>query len=133
MTEINKIEEKLPKRHIRLNLSLYGRANSIHICRDIIRILGFPKYVSLKIKGDKYIAILPCDVKEFMSFLVPENLFSSKFGQFKITSKGFITTIFKKNNLNIEKSYVISGDYSEKENAIFFNIENKQEIINDKT
>ena len=50
MMEIDDINTKLPKRHVRLNLSLYGKSNSIHICRDIIRILGFPKYISLKIK-----------------------------------------------------------------------------------
>ena len=133
MAEINTLITKFSKKHVKLNLSLYGKSKSIYISKDIIRILGFPKYVSLRIKDNKYIAILPCDIKEPMSFLVPHNLFDSKNGHFKITSKGFITTIFKKNNLNIEKSYVISGDYSEKENAIFFNIENKQEIINDKT
>jgi hypothetical protein len=96
----------------------------------MIRILGFPKYVSLRIKDNKYIAILPCDVKESMSFLVPTNLFDGKNGQFKITSKAFITTTFNNNNLDINKSYIISGDYSEKENVIFFNIENKKVIIN---
>ena len=132
MTEIDNITTKLSKRHIRLNLSLYGKSNAIHICRDIIRILGFPKYISLKIKGDKYIAILPCDVKEFMSFLVPQNLFIGKNGQFKITSKGFITSTFRKNNLDMNKSYLITGDYSEKENAIFFNLENNRPIIDGK-
>ena len=132
MMEIDDINTKLPKRHVRLNLSLYGKSNSIHICRDIIRILGFPKYISLKIKGNKYIAILPCDVKEFMSFLVPLNLFSDKNGQFKITSKDFITSTFCKNNLDINKSYLIAGDYSEKENVVFFNMENHRIIINGK-
>ena len=62
---------------------------------------------------------MPCDVKEFMSFLVPLNLFSDKNGQFKITSKDFITSTFCKNNLDINKSYLIAGDYSEKENVVF--------------
>ena len=129
MVEMDNVTEKLSKRHVRLYLSLYGKSSCIHICRDIIRILGFPKYVSLRIKGSKYIAILPCDVKESMSFLVPKNLFEGKNGQFKITSKAFITSTFKNNDLDISKSYLITGDYSEKENVIFFNIENNRPIV----
>lgn len=130
MTEINNITAKLHKKCVRLVLSLYGKANSIHISRDIIRILGFPRYISLRIKDKKYIAILPSNVKEPMSFLVPKSLFDGKNGQFRITSKGFITTIFNDNDLDTNRTYLITGDYSEKENAIFFNIKNRKIIIN---
>ena len=63
-----------------------------------------------------------------MSFRVPQDLFSNENEQFVITSKSFVSEILLYNNLNNESTYRLLGYYSEKENAMFFNMNNIQVI-----
>ena len=121
------------KKSVRLSFSIYGAKDSLNISRDVIRILGFPKFVSIRIKDKKHFAVVPSDVKEQMSFSVPKNLFTTKSGQFRITSKGFVTTILARNNLDKNVTYIVKGTYSEKENVVFFNMENHRIVIDGKT
>lgn len=112
------------KKYIRLTFSIYGKADCFHISKDTVRMLGYPNYICLKIKNNNALVILPSEAKEVMSFIIPKNLFSSSSGQFRVTSKSFVTEILTQNNLSKDKTYLISGKYSEKENAVFFNINN---------
>ncbi|MBP3847271.1 hypothetical protein J6I39_05940 [bacterium] len=121
------------KKSVRLSFSIYGAKDSLNISRDVIRILGFPNYVSIRIKDKSHFAVAPSDVKEQMSFSVPKNLFTTKSGQFRITSKGFVTTILARNNLDKNVTYIVKGTYSEKENVVFFNMENHRIVIDGKT
>ena len=121
------------KKSVRLSFSIYGVKDSLNISRDVIRILGFPNYVSIRIKEKNHFAVVPSDVKEQMSFSVPKNLFTTKSGQFRITSKGFVTTILARNNLDKNVTYIVKGSYSEKENVVFFNMENHRIVIDGKT
>ncbi len=121
------------KKSVRLSFSIYGAKDSLNISRDVIRILGFPKFVSIRIKDRNHFAVVPSDVKEQMSFSVPKNLFTTKSGQFRITSKGFVTTILARNNLDKNVTYIVKGTYSEKENVVFFNMENHRIVIDGKT
>jgi len=121
------------KKSVRLSFSIYGAKDSLNISRDVIRILGFPKFVSIRIKDKNHFAVVPSDVKEQMSFSVPKNLFTTKSGQFRITSKGFVTTILARNNLDKNVTYIVKGTYSEKENVVFFNMENHRIVIDGKT
>ena len=63
-----------------------------------------------------------------MSFRIPQGLFSNENVQFIITSKSFVSGILAGNNLNYENTYRLLGYYSEKENAMFFNMNNIQVI-----
>lgn len=121
------------KKYVRLTFSIHGAKDSLNISRDVIRILGFPKFVSIRIKDKKHFAVVPSDDKEQLSFSVPKNLFNTKSGQLRITSKGFVTTILARNNLNKNVTYVVKGIYSDKENVVFFNMENHRIVIDRKT
>lgn len=121
------------KKSVRLSFSIYGAKDSLNISRDVIRILGFPKFITIRIKDKSHFAVVPSGIKEQMSFAVPKNLFNTKSGQFRIASKGFVTTILAENNLDKNVTYIIKGDYSETENAVFFSMENYRIVINGKT
>ena len=120
------------KKSVKLAFSIYGAKDCFNFSRDVVRILGFPKFISIRMKDSSHLAIVPSDVKEPLSFSVPQNLFSSKNGQLRITSKSFVTTILYKNNLDKNTTYIIEGFYSEKENVVFFNLENKRIFSNKK-
>ena len=50
---------------------------TITIGKDIVRALGFPKYVGLRINEiNNSFAIIPCKEHDVMSFKVPERLLS---------------------------------------------------------
>ncbi len=127
MTQTDNLKIK-PKKYINLAISISGKNYTIRVFKDVIRILNCPKYICLKIKNNDAIAILPSSIKEPMSFRVPQDLFSNENEQFVITSKSFVSGILLYNNLNYESTYRLLGYYSEKENAMFFNMNNIQVI-----
>lgn len=127
MTQTDNLKIK-PKKYINLAILISGKSYTIRVFKDVIRILNCPKYICLKIKNNEAIAILPSDIKEPMSFRIPQGLFSNENVQFIITSKSFVSGILAGNNLNYENTYRLLGYYSEKENAMFFNMNNIQVI-----
>ena len=119
MDEWNEKEQCCHAGSMRLFVSLSGKRYRIHICKDIIRVLGRPKYISLKVnkERDSFI-VLPCEQKNVMSFKVPERLFESKSVGMRISSQGFIMELFEDNQLNPDRTYRIDGNYLEKFNVV---------------
>ena len=59
-----------------IELSLQGARNCISIGKGVIRALGKPSHVSLKISDNNdSISVFPCDEDDVMSFRVPAKLF----------------------------------------------------------
>lgn len=123
MTQTDNLKIK-PKKYINLAISISGKNHTIRVFKDVIKMLNCPKYICLKIKNNDAIAILPSDIKEPMSFRVPQDLFSNENEQFVITSKSFVSGILLNNNLNYGSTYRLLGYYSKKENALIFNMNN---------
>lgn len=106
-----------------LRISISGNRSTIMIGKAIIRLFGTPNYICLRIsKRRDSMIIMPCDSKERLSFKVPENLYGKEGREFYITSKSFVTEVFKNNNLDFSKNYMIPGTYVEHENCVIFKI-----------
>lgn len=106
-----------------LQISLNGSWYSIRIHKSIIRALGSPEYISLRINESiPSIAILPCKSTDFMSFKVPDDFAGNKKVDFKIYSKGFVIGILEKCRLDTEACYIICGKHLGNKNAIVFNV-----------
>ena len=116
-------KEKLSTRTPSIGISMLGDKNSISIGKDVIRLLGYPSHICIKINktGDR-ILILPCAANENMSFKVPDKLFLDHNCIFRVHSKQFVKQLMQANGMNSNLTYTIPGVYSEENNAALFKL-----------
>ena len=101
---------------------------TITIGKDIVRALGFPKYVGLRINEiNNSFAIIHCKEHDVMSFKVPERLLSDHHTVFRINSKQFVLNLIIKYNLDVSCVYGCRGAYGQKINAVIVSL-NKDNI-----
>ena len=101
---------------------------TITIGKDIVRALGFPKYVCLRInESSNSFAIIPCEEHDVMSFKVPERLLSDHHSVFRINSKQFVLNLILKYDLDVSCVYGCRGAYGQKVNAVIVSL-NKENI-----
>ena len=106
-----------------IELSLQGARNCISIGKGVIRALGKPSHVSLKISDNNdSISVFPCDEDDVMSFRVPAKLFSDHKCVMRINSKRFVHGIMKSNDLDISRTYTLSGEYLQNKNTAVFSL-----------
>ena len=87
----------------RLTASFYGKEFRIHFAKDILRVLGKPHYICIKVNKDlSSFIITPCEGKMNMSFHVPESLFSENGVKMRIGSQGFVLDLYLKNGMIAE-------------------------------
>ncbi len=112
-------------RPIRLVITLQGYWNRISIGKDVIRILGAPSHICLRVTEDNsLIALAPCEALDLLSFKVPDALFTDHHCIFRICSKQFVRNVMATNGMNPLQSNSFDGIYSEKQNAIMFLLKN---------
>ena len=106
-----------------IELSIQGARNCISIGKGVIRALGAPGHVSLKI-SDNYdsISVFPCDEDDVMSFRVPAKLLTDHKCVMRINSKRFVHGIMKSNDLDTSRTYTIFGEYLEDKNIAVFSL-----------
>ena len=91
--------------------------------QGVIKALGTPSHVSLKISDSHdSISVFPCDEDDVMSFRVPTKLFLDHRCVMRINSKRFIHGIMKANDLDITKTYTLSGEYLKDMNIAVFSL-----------
>lgn len=101
---------------------------TITIGKDIVRALGFPKYVCLRInESSNSFAIIPCEEHDVMSFKVPERLLSDHHTVFRINSKQFVLNLILKYDLDVSCVYGCRGAYGQRVNAVIVSL-NKENI-----
>ena len=101
---------------------------TITIGKDIVRALGFPKHVCLRInESSNSFAIIPCEEHDVMSFKVPERLLSDHHTVFRINSKQFVLNLILKYDLDVSCVYGCRGAYGQKVNAVIVSL-NKENI-----
>lgn len=106
-----------------LKITVKGKRDRIYIAKDVIRALGVPPYICIKINEDmSSLAIQPGEEKEYMSFKVPEKLFDSHKHEFTVHSKSFVYTLLSTNGLDATKNYPLNGVCSQLENAVVFRL-----------
>ena len=106
-----------------MNVSIYGRESALNIGKDVLRVLGAPKDVCLKVsqRMDSFV-VMPCDESDVLSFHVPDDFMLNSHRMMRVISKSFVTGLLAMNDLEIDHTYNISGTYSEKNNAVIFNM-----------
>ena len=111
------------KNAMRLDVSIYGCESVINIGKDVLRVLGAPVSVCLKVsQGLDSFVVMPCDEKDVLSFRVPDDIMFNSHRQMRVTSRSFVTGLLAMNKLEANHTYKISGTYSEKNNAVIFNM-----------
>lgn len=111
------------KNKARLEISIYGRINAIHIGKDVLRVIGAPSHICLKINREMdSFAVMPCEPTEPMAFRIPDGIMFSNRKQMKVTSQSFVIGLLSVNGLEVGHTYKISGIYSENNNAVVFHM-----------
>lgn len=106
-----------------IEMSLQGARNCISIGKGVIRALGAPTHVSLKISDTHdSISVFPCDEDDVMAFRVPTKLLKDHRCVMRINSKRFIHGIMRANDLDITKTYTLSGEYIKDKNTAIFSL-----------
>lgn len=107
------------KKYNHLELFILGKVHSISVGKDIVRLLGYPQYVCIRINKEyNSILVRACEKNDPMSFKVPTTLFDRSNNVFRIRSKSFILDLFGVNGLDLEKSYSFKGHYDKERNVV---------------
>lgn len=107
----------------RIEMTLQGARNTISVGKGVIRALGCPSHISLKISDtNDAISIFPCDEDNVMSFRVPEKLLVDHHCVMRIFSKRFVQGIMRMNDLDNTKTYNLVGSYLKVQNTAVFSL-----------
>ena len=106
-----------------IELTLQGARCCISISKGVIRALGEPSHISIKVSDNHdSLSVFPCDENDIMAFRVPSKLFSDHKCVMRINSKRFVHGIMMENNLDTAKTYVLSGNYLKEKNTAVFSL-----------
>ena len=104
-----------------IKITLQGACNCICIGKGVIRALGVPGHVSLKISDNHdSLSIFPCDEDDVMAFCVPAKLLTDRHCVMRINSKRFVHGVMSSNNMDTTRTYPISGEYIREKNIAVF-------------
>ena len=107
----------------KIEMTLQGARNTISVGKGVIRALGCPSHISLKISDtNDSISIFPCDEDNVMSFRVPEKLLVDHHCVMRIFSKKFVQGIMRMNDLDTTKTYNLVGSYLKAQNTAVFSL-----------
>jgi len=107
-----------------LRISLQGKNNRLQVGKDVLRVLGAPKYITFRVNRQMdSILIETVEEKHSLSFKVPKAVMDGYEKQMYITSESFVIGLMVRNGLDRTKTYEIPGIYSEKNNAVVFKFE----------
>lgn len=106
-----------------IEMSLQGKQNCISVGKGVIKALGAPTHVSLKISDTHdSISVFPCHEDDVMAFRVPKKLLVDHKCVMRINSKRFIQGIMRANELDPTKTYTLSGEYLADKNIAIFSL-----------
>lgn len=106
-----------------IGLTLQGKKCCLSVSKGVIKAFGCPPYITLKISDAKdSISVIPCDERDAMSFKVPSSLFTNRHTVMRINSKRFVHGIMLTNDLDISKTYNLSGAYIKDRNTAVFSL-----------
>lgn len=106
-----------------IDMTLQGARNCISIGKGVIRALGEPSHVSLKISDNHdSLSVFPCDEDDVMAFRVPVKLLVDHHCVMRINSKRFVHGIMRSNGMDITRTYTLSGEYLKDKNIAVFSL-----------
>lgn len=101
-----------------IEMTLQGARCCISIGKGVIKALGKPSHVSIKISDSHdSLSVFPCDEDDVMAFRVPLKLFTDHRCVMRINSKQFVHGIMRTNQMDTSKTYVLSGEFLEEKNT----------------
>ncbi len=101
-----------------IEMTLQGARCCISIGKGVIKALGKPSHVSIKISDSHdSLSVFPCDEDDVMAFRVPLKLFTDHRCVMRINSKQFVHGIMRTNQMDTSKTYVLSGEFLEEKGA----------------
>ena len=105
------------------SISLCFNEGCISVGRDVIRVLGEPRYISI-LKNDekKTLLIIPCGEHDPLSFKVPEDLLRVKNKKFRIYSLQFIEDIREMYGFTDVSLIRLSGVYDGSMKSVVFEL-----------
>lgn len=106
-----------------LRMAFQGRYNRLQIGKDVLRVIGAPNYITIRVnKAMDSLVIEAAQEKHKLSFKVPEGIMFSHHLQMFLNSESFVHGIMVKNELDLNETYEVPGIYSERNNAVVFNL-----------
>ena len=106
-----------------IEMTLQGARCCISIGKGVIKALGKPSHVSIKISDSHdSLSVFPCDEDDVMAFRVPLKLFTDHRCVMRINSKQFVHGIMRTNQMDTSKTYVLSGEFLEEKNTAVFSL-----------
>jgi len=106
-----------------IELSIQGARNCIGVGKGVIRALGSPSHVTMKISDTHdSLSVFPCDEDDVMSFRVPVRLFCDHSCVMRINSKRFVHGLMISNNMDVSRTYTLSGEYIPDKNVAVFSL-----------
>jgi len=106
-----------------IRISISGFRRAIFVGRGIVKVLGNPSHVGLKVNKDMTSIILfATQPSDPMSFRVPLNFGIKNGCLFKITSKQFVRQLTAKNGFDDNKNYTIYGYFIAEKGVAIFNM-----------
>ena len=106
-----------------IEMTLQGARCCISIGKGVIKALGKPSHVSIKISDNHdSLSVFPCDEDDVMAFRVPLKLFTDHRCVMRINSKQFVHGIMRTNQMDTSKTYVLSGEFLEEKNTAVFSL-----------
>lgn len=89
-----------------IEMTLQGARCCISIGKGVIKALGKPSHVSIKISDSHdSLSVFPCDEDDVMAFRVPLKLFTDHRCVMRINSKQFVHGIMRTNQMDTSKTY----------------------------
>lgn len=111
------------ERNYIIEMTIQGGRNCISIGKGVIRALGEPSHVSLKISDNHdSLSVFPCDEDDVMAFRVPTKLLIDHHCVMRINSKRFVHGIMRSNGMDITRTYTLSGEYLKEKNIAVFSL-----------
>lgn len=106
-----------------LRIAFYGRSSRVQIGKDVLRVIGAPSYITVRINRNMdSLVIEAAQEKHKLSFKVPDGIMLSHNMQMLLTSESFVHGVMLRNELDLNETYEVPGIYSEKNNAVVFNM-----------
>ena len=103
---------------------MQGKEGAISIGRNVVRALGVPQYVTLRVSHkNKALLIMPCEQKDVMSYKTPPDFINKSHVNFRIHSLSFVTGLLKDIGVDPEATFVLDGLYSHNMGAVVFPID----------
>ncbi len=115
-----------------LRISLQGRNNRLQVGKDVLRVLGAPRFITFRVNKQMDSILIECvEERHNLSFKVPAAVMEGSEKQMYITSESFVMGLMVRNGLDVTKTYEIPGLYSEKHNAVVFKFSECEMYIDD--